>query len=202
MGDASCGWSGCNNSAEMTLDGRPLCRNHFYDIAARRLEEHRARLQSIEPAGADRTAMTNSLSEIITQTTMLVASAKFLGPGQRDQFLEVSSSAVELYKRVQRNPRVLRNMPILICREADSAESQELTNTINVSKRGACIETNKLWETGEKVWIQKPGNQLRALARVTWVKKNGLFQFLMGFEFLKFEDFWGLESAASTRKKA
>ena len=88
-----------------------------------------------------------------------VASAKFLGPGQRDQFLELSLSAAELYKRVQRNPRVARNIPILIDRETDSAGNQELANTVNVSKRGACLATSGLWGTGEKIWIAKPGNQ-------------------------------------------
>jgi hypothetical protein len=69
-------------------------------MAARRLEEYRARLQRIEPSGADRIATLKFLSELIGQTTTLVASAKFLGSSQRDQFLELSLSAVELYKRI------------------------------------------------------------------------------------------------------
>jgi hypothetical protein len=114
MGDASCGWPGCSGGAEATLDGRPLCRGHCYDIAARNLEEHRARLERIGPLGADRIATVKFLSELINQTTTLVARAKFLGPSHRAQFLELSLSAAELYKRVQRNPRIPRNTPILI----------------------------------------------------------------------------------------
>jgi hypothetical protein len=62
-------------------------------------------------------------------------------------------------------------MPILVYRETDSTRVQELTNTVDVSKQGACIATNWLWEIGEKIWIEKPGNQLRTLARVAWLKK-------------------------------
>jgi hypothetical protein len=109
MGEVACGWAGCGSDSEATLDGRPLCRNHFYDIAARRLEEYRARLQLVEPAGLARNAILKFLSEVINQTTTLVAGVKFLGPSQRDQFLELSLSAIELYKRVQRNPRISRN---------------------------------------------------------------------------------------------
>ncbi len=195
MGEGACEWSGCSSGAEATLDGRQLCRNHFYDMARRGLAECRARLQRIEPAGADRLATSKFLSEVISQTTTFVASAKLLGPLQRDQFLELSLSAVDLYKRVQRNPRVLRNMPILIYGETDSAESPELTNTINVSKQGACIATSRLRESGEKIWIEKPGNHQRTLARVTWMKKSAPSQFLVGLEILDYQDFWNLELA-------
>jgi len=199
MGELRCGWSGCSNDGEATLDGRPLCRNHFYDMAARRLDEYRPRLQRIDPAGADRITIPKFLSEVINQTTTLVATAKFLSSGQREQFLELSLSAAELYKRVQRNPRIPRNMPILANRETDAAGRQELTNTVNVSKRGACITTKSMWEIGEKIWIEKPGNRLRTLARVAWVKKGEPSQFLVGLEILDCEDFWGLESDSTVK---
>jgi hypothetical protein len=50
---------------EATLNGRPLCRNHSYDMAARRLEEFRALLKQVEPAGAERNAILKFLSEVI-----------------------------------------------------------------------------------------------------------------------------------------
>jgi hypothetical protein len=139
MGEVACGWAACGSGAEATLDGRSLCRDHFYHVAARGVEEHRARLQRIEPTGADRIELLKFMSELISQTTTFVAHAKFLGPGQRDQFLQLTLSAVELYRRVQRNPRVPRNMPVLIYRETDSDGKEELTNTVDVGKRGACI---------------------------------------------------------------
>ncbi len=202
MDRVTCGWSGCSSGAEATLDARPLCRNHFYDTAARRLEEYRARLQRIDPAGTDRITIPKFLSEVINQTTTLVATAKFLSPGQRDQFLELSLSAAELYRRVQRSPRARRNMPILIYRETDTGGRPELTNTVDISKRGACIATSRLWTTGEKIWIQKPGNRLRNLARVVWVKETSPSEFLMGLEILDCEDFWGLESASPVKKNS
>jgi hypothetical protein len=200
MVGVGCGWSGCSSGGETTLDGRPLCRNHFYDMAAKRLEEHRARLKQSEPAGATRIAILKLLSEVINQTTTLVATAKFLSPSQRDQFLELSLSAIELHKRVQRNPRIPRNMPILVFRQTDSTGAQELTNTVNISKQGACIATSNLWKTGEKVWIENPGNQLRALTRVAWVKKSDPSKSFIGLEILDCEDFWGLEPSSAKKR--
>jgi len=174
------------------VDGLPLCRSHFYDMASKRLEEHRTRLQRMDPVGADRAPILKFLSEIISQTTTLAATAKFLSPSQRDMFLELSLSAIELHERVQRDPRIRRDMPILIYRETASDGKQELTNTVDVSKAGACVATIGLWKTGEKLWIEKPGSQQRALARVAWVKNSEPPQYLMGLELLDSEDFWGL----------
>jgi len=195
MGEGACGWAGCSNGAEATLDGRALCRNHFYDLAGRRLVEYRVQLRRTEPAGADRIGVTKFLSEIINETTNLVASAKFLGPLEREQFLGLSLAAAELYKRIQRNPRLARNMPVLVYRETESTGRKELTNTIDISKRGACIATSRLRETGEKIWIEKPGNHQRTPVRVAWVKKNTPSEFLMGLEILDNDDFWNLELA-------
>jgi len=192
----SCGWAGCSNHAEARLDRRPLCQVHFYDIASKRVGEYRARLSKGDPAGADRTRILSFVSEVISETTTLVASATFLGQEQREKYLELSLSTAKLYKRVQRHPRISRNMPILISHEADSAARQELTNTINVSKQGACIATKGKWKTGEKIWVQRPRSALRALAWVTWVKETEPSQFLIGIEILDCEDLWKLELAA------
>jgi hypothetical protein len=199
MSGVTCEWSGCSSSGEATLDQRPLCRIHLYDMAAKRVEEHRARLKQSEPIGATRIAILKFLSEVINQTTTLVATAKFLSPSQRDQFLELSLSAIDLHKRVQRNPRIPRNMPIVVYRETPSEGKKELTNTADVSKRGACVATSHLWKTGEKLWIEKIGNERRALARVAWVKKSEPSRYLIGLEILDSEDFWGLEPGSSKK---
>jgi len=194
MDKGTCVCAGCGKGAEAKLDGRLLCRNHFYDIAAKRVGEHRESLQRIEPTGEPRTAILKFLSELISQTTTLVIRAKFLSPWQREQFQELSLSALEVYKRIQRNPRVPINMPILLYRETGSAERRELTNTVNISKKGACIETGSSCLADEKVWLQKPTNPARSLARVAWVKRTGISQFLVGLDILDHENFWNVES--------
>jgi len=201
MQEGTCGWSGCSSKPEATLEGRRLCRSHFHDASATRIEEFRRHLRRIAPGKEDPTAALNFLSEIISQTTTLAASAKLLDPGQRDQFLKLSLSAAQLYKRVKRNARIRRNMPILVYRETDSSGMKELTNTIDVSKRGVCIATSWLWEIGEKIWIEKPGNRLRTLARVAWLQKGEPTQYLMGLDILDHDDFWGLLEAPPKKKR-
>ena len=200
MREVTCGWSGCSSKPEAALDGCRLCRKHFYGRAAKRLEEYRAGLRQTATGKVDHASTLKFLSELISQTTTLVASAKSLDPVHRDQFLKLSLSATQLYKRIKRNARKRRNMPILVYRETDSSGVQELTNTVDVSKQGACIATSWFWEIGEKIWIEKPGNQLRTLARVAWLKKGEPTQFLMGLDILDCEDFWGLDLASPKKR--
>lgn len=187
-----CGWAGCSNDAEVRLDRRPLCQVHFYDLASQRLEEYRARLCDGDPADTNRTTILNFVSEVISATTILIASVKSLGQEQREKYMELSLSAAKLYYQVQSHQRISCNMPILINHETDSTGRQELTNTINVSKRGASIATKGMWKNGEKIWVQRPQSPLRALAWVVWVKETEPSQFLMGIEILDCEDFWKL----------
>jgi hypothetical protein len=49
--------------------------------------------------------------------------------------------------------------------------------------------------------MEKPVNHLRALARVAWVKKSELSQYVMGLEILDCEDFWRLEPASSKKSR-
>ncbi len=173
------------------MEGVRLCRNHFYEIGVRRLEEHKARLREGGPTGPDRSKILSFVSQLISETTVLVAGAKLLGQEQRDKYLDLSFAATELYKRVQRLPRISRNMPIVIYSEPDSTANRELTSTVDISKRGACVTTRTMRKTGEKTWIEKPGNQERALVRVAWAKKGESSEFVAGLEILDREDFWG-----------
>jgi hypothetical protein len=200
MREATCGWSGCTSKPEATLDGSGFCNKHFCDKAAKRLDEYRLRLRRVAPGSADHTPTLKFLSEIISQTTSLVASAKALDPGQRDKFLKLSLTAAQLYKRVQRNARIPRNMPILAYRESDSAGMKELTNTVDGSMQGVCIVTYRLWEIGEKICIEKPRNRLRTLARVAWLKKGEPTQYLMGLDILDHKDYWGLDPASPKKR--
>lgn len=98
----ACAWAGCANDAVATLDCRSLCQIHFYDIATKRLVEYRDRMSGRDPAGRNRANILKSLSELISEITSLVARTKFLAAEQRDNYLHLTLSCEELYRRVQR----------------------------------------------------------------------------------------------------
>ncbi len=196
MTETGCTTAHCSNRAEAGLEGKGLCRIHFYELAARRLGEHRESLRNIVPSGPRGIAMLKFLSEVISATTTLVVRSKVLDAQERDRLRELSFSAMELYKCAQRSPRVPMNMPIILYRETGVAGNQELASTVNVSKHGACVTTVGAASIGERIWIQKPMSPLRALAKVAWVKRNGIAEFLMGLDLVEDENFWELGSPA------
>ena len=73
----------------------------------------------------------------------------------------------------------------------------ESTRTINVSKRGACVESGISWEVGENLWIENSTLGRRALARTAWVAKSGATSGAVGIEILDWEDFWDLEEESA-----
>jgi hypothetical protein len=203
MVEGTCDWAGCGNSSEAILEGRPLCRNHFHEVATMRLKQFTDSLRQVERSATLGIATLKLLSELISQTTTLVVHAKFLSPWQQDQLRDLSRSALELYKRIQRNPRIPMNVPIVLYREAGIVGNQESTNTINVSKRGACVATIDPCLVGERIWLQKTTSPLRTLAIVAWsrkneaekagIKKSGSTLFHVGVELMEQENFWGLD---------
>jgi hypothetical protein len=201
MDEGTCEWTGCNNKAEGALEGRPLCRTHFYEMGTKRLEQIRESLQQPTAPGGRDTTILKFVSELISQTTNLVVHAKFLSPWQRDQLRDLSWTALELYKRIHRNQRIPLSLPIIVYREAGVAGNQELTNTVNISKRGACIATIGACLVDERIWVQKTTSPLRALARVAWAKKDGPAKYLAGIELLEQKNFWGLESMSPVKNK-
>ena len=191
--DSKCVWAACGKAAEATLSRRPLCRLHFYEIASQRLAECSGRFAETLANEGERAAALAFLSEIITQTTNLAASAKYLSASQRDQFLELSMSAMDVSKRIQRFPRTEVQILLALYRSGDPTRVCESTRTINISKRGACVETRIPWDVGENVWIEDSKLGRRALARTAWVTKDGATSGAMGVEILDWEDFWDLE---------
>jgi hypothetical protein len=186
-----CGWAACGNAADASLSSRPLCRLHFYEIGSRRLAECREHLLETLTAENDNVATLTFLSELITQTTSLVATARFLSALQRDQFLELSMLALDVSRRIQRHPRKPIEVLVVLYRSNDPTRRCESTRTINISKRGACVETRIPWEVSETLWIENAKSKQRALARVTWVK-TGAASGTIGIEILDWEDFWNL----------
>ena len=61
----------------------------------------------------------------------------------------------------------------------------ELTPTINVSCHGARVETKKLWESGEQVWVRSIRGNLFSFARVAYcvLQPNGTYALGLDLQF-------------------
>ena len=175
-----------------SLERRALCVEHFLELA-------RHRLESIEKSVNDRTnsravpsEIQSVLSEILSQTPSVVASTRRMRPEMHDSFMSLSETAARLYKQARRPPRFDRSVSCHIQMSVLSSEAPQKCSTVNVSQRGASVETTQAFEKEQVITLQREDTGKRANAQVVWVKKKATKGFMVGLEILDQDDFWGL----------
>jgi len=183
------------------LEGRLLCRDHFHQSALEKLSQYQSRLRDANESGRERASLIRFVSEVISQTTLLVSRANFLNGAQRDLFLRLSRGALQFYKRVQRDPRQDKKQAVLLSRPGKSSD-RETTRTVNISMKGACILSSLDWEAGEELTITKLDTRDTASARVVRVDKSGAGTSKIGVEIIGAEDFWKLKEKNRERRVA
>jgi hypothetical protein len=192
-----CGWVGCSNPSVASLDQRPLCVEHFLRAAQRRLTTIEA---SVNKQAGDRDVpadIQTVLSEMVSQVPTVVASTRLLNPELREKFMVLSETAARLYKQARRPPRFDRSVPCQIRVSVLSSETPLRVSTLNVSQRGASVETTHPFQTTQVVTLQREDTGKRVSAKVVWVKKAAK-GFAVGLEILDHEDFWGLQQLAAS----
>jgi len=196
-----CGWVGCSNPPAASLDQRPLCVEHFLRAAQRRLTSIEA---SVNKQAGDRDVPTDIqtvLSEMVSQIPTVVAGKRLLNPELRDKFMALSETAARLYKQARRPPRFDRSVSCQIRMSVLSSEAPLRVSTVNVSQRGASVETTHPFQTKQVITLQREDTGKRVSAKVVWVKKAAK-GFAVGLEILDHDDFWGLQQFAANPLQA
>lgn len=192
-----CGWVGCSQPSTASLDQRPLCVEHFLRSAQRRLTSIES---SVNKQGGERDVpadIQSVLSELVSQIPTVVASTRLLHPELRDKFMALSETAARLYKQARRPPRFDRSVSCQIRMSVLSSEAPLRVSTLNVSQRGASVETTHPFQTKQVVTLQRDDTGKRVSAKVVWVKKAAK-GFAVGLEILDHDDFWGLQQFAAS----
>jgi hypothetical protein len=192
-----CGWTGCDRAARSKIVERELCLEHFLQYSQRRVQSIQQALASDVDERHLSPEVQNFLSEVISQTTVLATEIRLLAEHQRNNLIELSTTAAQIYKRLQRTPRLMKRVCCLVSAGPVSAEIPEKCYTVNVSRRGACIEIRQSLKRGQMITLEKVDSRKCARGRVTWIKETILDRYLVGVEILEEEDFWGLGGVAN-----
>jgi hypothetical protein len=195
-----CQWAGCHYSGDAVLEGRVLCRDHFHQSVLKKLTQYQSRLREANESEIERGALIRFVSEVISQTTLLVSRTKFLSDAQRDVFLRLSHSSLDFYKRVQRDPRQDKSLPVLLSRRlSGKSTDRETTETVNVSVKGACVTSSLAWELGDRLTITRLDTKASASAQVAHIDKaNGISK--IGIQIIDADDFWRLKEKVSNAR--
>ena len=187
---------GCSSPSAASFEQRPLCAEHFLRAAQRRLTSIEA---SVNKQAGDRDVPTDIqalLSEMVSQIPTVVAGKRPLNSELRDKFMALSETAARLYKQARRPPRFDRSVSCQIRMSVLSSETPLRVSTLNVSQRGASVETTHPFQIKQVVSLQREDTGKRVSAKVVWVKKAAK-GFAVGLEILDHEDFWGLRQFAA-----
>ena len=191
-GTGLCDWAGCEKHSNTELEGRGLCLDHF-------LEHSQRKIQTMERAFNSETGERNVapdtqsfLSNVISQTMLLAAQTRLLAPTHRETLLVLSTRAAEMYKRIQREPRLFRRIGCLVRTGVVSTETAEKCYTVNVSLRGACVELKQGLRVSQMVILEREDTRRSARGKVAWVKQAGADRYMTGLELQDVDDFWGL----------
>jgi hypothetical protein len=195
MSDAikeQCAWVGCADISEAEISRRPLCPQHFYLVAQRRLS---ALLGLLSDDELERTLPPEAqgfLSELVSETALLTTQSQRLSPERMEELLKLSVTAAALHKQIQRPIRLRRRVPITIALDDQRECQPQGSTTVNLSSAGACIETSLPLEGGQTIWVERHHPKAKARARVAWVRTLPAGLYLAGIAFIDAADFWGV----------
>ncbi len=195
-----CSWTGCERTSTAKVSERALCLEHFLEVSRRRVESIKGTFDTGTEERNLSPEVQTFLTEVISQTTLLAMETRLMAPRQRDDLIELSTTAAEIYKRIQRAPRIARRVCCLVSTGLVSKEIPEKCYTINVSRRGACIEIRQALRMGQPITLERVDTRRTALAKVAWTKPTVLDRLMVGVEILDEEDFWGLAQVGKSHK--
>lgn len=187
-----CSWTGCSRNSDGMLAERELCIEHFFEFAYRRINGIRRMLDDPDQSRVLMGEAQAFLSQVVSQTTHLATQVKPIDPSLREHLLSLSTGAAELYNRVRRAPRLARRVPCLLRSGIISPEIGEPCQTVNISQRGACLESSASPRAGREMKLERTDNKKSARVKISWVDRQGTGKYLIGIEILDCKDFWGL----------
>jgi hypothetical protein len=192
-----CAWVGCSQPPIASLEKRSLCAEHFLEMAVSRIDSIEASVNDQSGARDVHSDVQSVLAEMMSQIPTVVTGTRRLKPELRDRFMSLSETALKLYKAARRPPRFDRSVTCQVRLSVLSSEVPLRCSTLNVSQRGASVETTHPFQKDQVVALQREDTGKRANAKVVWVKKRQPKGFMVGLEILDQEDFWGLGQFAT-----
>jgi hypothetical protein len=189
---ARCAWVGCSQPPTASLEKRTFCAEHFLEAAHQRVDSIEKSVNEQTGARDVSSEIQSVLSEMVSQIPSVVASTRRLKPEVRDKFMSLSETAARLYMQARRPPRFDRSISCRVRISLASSEAPEKCSTLNVSQRGASVETTHAFQSQQIVTLQREDTGMRASAKVVWVKKKSAKTFMVGLEIMDHDDFWGL----------
>lgn len=188
--------AGCKNAAAASLEGDPLCREHFISICYTRLDEYdEIRKGSRLPIG-DTEAVRRFVHECTRSADELEHDARGLDNLERAKLVHIILSAAELGRHLRRSPRKAASIAVRLSSDKIGGAWEDDGEALLLSRHGALVRCKHHAKPGEMLQFERADTGESAQARVAWQRPSGMEDVRIGVEFLHCDNFWGLDWGA------
>jgi hypothetical protein len=188
-----CSVAECGRPAGASLDGDPLCREHFISTCYDRLDQYDETRKGPGLTASDSESARRFIHESTRQADAIESGAADLDNLDRAKLLNIIISASELGRHLRRSPRKVAVIPVRLSSEKIGGAWEEDTETLLVSRYGALVRSKHGAKAGETINVSRVDTGATAQARVAWQRPTGSDDLRVGVEFLSCENFWGLD---------
>ncbi len=190
-----CSIEGCGQANGASLDGEPLCREHFISVCYSRLDQYEDIRKGPGLSITDTESVRRFIHESTRQADEMEHAAQDLNNLDRAKLLHIILSASELGCHLRRSPRKVATIPVRLSSEKLGSAWEEDTETVLVSRYGALVRCKHAAKAGETIHVVRADTGQEALARIAWQRPAGTDDVRIGVEFMACENFWGLDWA-------
>jgi hypothetical protein len=191
-----CSIAGCEQSAESSLMGEALCREHFISEAYSRLDQYEAKRIGAGLSLYDAEAVHHFVHDCTRQADEMEHSAKDLNNLDRAKLLHIILSASELGRHLRRSPRRVESIAVRLISDRIGGAWEEDGETMLLSQYGASVRCSHPAKPGETIQVLRSDTGQKAEARVAWQRQLSDDDIRIGVEFVGCENFWGLDWGA------
>jgi|SRR5579863_2675799 hypothetical protein len=196
MNTKPCSIAGCSQDVSASLDGDPVCLQHFISECYTRLDRFEEIRKGPGLTAADSESVRRFIHECTRHADEIEHAAKDLDNLDRAKLLHIILSASELGCHLRRSPRKMAAIPVRLSSEKLGGAWEESTETVLVSRYGALVRCKHAAKAGDTIHVTRGDTGERALARVAWQRPLQNDDIRIGVEFVSCENFWGLDWGA------
>ncbi len=188
-----CSVAGCEKESSSSLEGEPLCRNHFISISYVRLDQYEEIRKGAGFSVTAAEAARRFIHECVRQADEIEHTAQDLDNLDRAKLLHIILSASELGRHLRRSPRKAASIAVRLCSDKLGSAWEEETETVLLSQHGASVRCSHPAKPGQTLQVVRSDTGQSAEARVAWQRPVGTDDNRIGVEFVACENFWGLD---------
>ncbi|MCL6481557.1 MAG: PilZ domain-containing protein [Firmicutes bacterium] len=192
-GPKHCTFPGCSIAAVSTLEQRPYCAQHLFEVCYQKVDEYLQGLRDHTLQESDDRTLRNFLTESTSVLTDLATSAVALDNLARARLLDLLLRVSELGQHLRRSPRRSLRVPVRLAFADPGARWEEVTETQVISRYGARLSCHHRLDAGDLLLVVRLDKPQRAQARVAWCRRVDSEVFEIGIELLSCDNFWEID---------